>query len=180
MSSSRRDFIKSAAATGLGAAMTNRFPAILSSGSPNEKLVVAVVGLNGRGAVHAQNFGRQMKNAEVAYLCDVDSNVLAKAQQASASDARAPKAVGDFRRALDDKDVDVVSIATPDHWHTPMAILAMKAGKHVYLEKPSSQNAHEAELLIAAQKKYGRVVQLGTQQRSSPRTIEALAAINNG
>jgi predicted dehydrogenase len=160
--------------------MTNRFPAILSGRSPNEKVVVAVVGLNGRGVVHAQNFGRQMKNAEVAYLCDVDATVLAKAQNASASDARAPKAVGDFRRALDDKDVDVVSIATPDHWHTPMAILAMKAGKHVYLEKPSSHNPAEAELLDAAQKKYNRVVQLGTQQRSSQRTIEALAALKDG
>jgi predicted dehydrogenase len=121
-----------------------------------------------------------LKNTEVAYLCDVDSNVLAKAQKDAAADARAPKAIGDFRRALDDKDVDVVSIATPDHWHTPLAILAMKAGKHVYLEKPSSQNPREAELLEAAQRKYNRVVQIGTQQRSSPRTIEALAALADG
>jgi predicted dehydrogenase len=179
MPPSRREFLKTTAATGLGAAVA-RFPAVLTSGSPNEKLIVAVVGLNGRGVVHAQNFGRQMKNAEVAYLCDVDANVLAKAQKASAADARAPKAIGDFRRALDDKAVDVVSIAAPDHWHTPMAILAMKAGKHVYLEKPSSHNPREAELLDAAQRKYNRVVQLGTQQRSSPRTIEALAALKDG
>ncbi|MGH7618908.1 MAG: Gfo/Idh/MocA family protein [Gemmatimonadaceae bacterium] len=180
MSPTRRDFLKTTAATSLGAAMTNGFPALLSNRSPNETLVVAVCGLNGRGGVHLQNFGKSIKNAEVAYLCDVDSNVLARAQKAAASDARAPKAIGDFRRALDDKDVDVVSIATPDHWHTPMAILAMKAGKHVYCEKPSSQNAREAELFDQAQKKYKRVVQIGTQQRSSPRTIEALAAIKDG
>src|SRR5215831_1162692 len=178
MPHSRREFLKTTAATGLGAAVTG-FPSLLA-GSPNEKLVVAVVGLNGRGGVHLQNFGRQLKNTEVAYLCDVDSNVLAKAQKDAAGDARAPKAIGDFRRALDDKNVDIVSIATPDHWHTPMAILAMKAGKHVYLEKPSSHNPHEAELLDAAQRKYNRVVQLGTQQRSSPRTIDALAALADG
>jgi predicted dehydrogenase len=180
MTPTRRDFLKTSAATGLGAAVTNRLPSFLSGGSPNERVVVAAIGLNGRGGVHAQNFGRQMKNASIAYLCDVDSTVLARAMKSSASDARAPKAIGDFRRALDDKDVDAVSIATPDHWHTPMAILAMKAGKHVYLEKPSSQNPREAELLDAAQRKYNRVVQLGTQQRSSPRTIEALAAIKDG
>jgi predicted dehydrogenase len=180
MSPSRRDFLKTSAATTLGAAMTDRVPAFLTSRSPNDKIVVAVVGLHGRGAVHAQNFGREIPNAEVAYLCDVDSAVLAKALKDADASSRTPKGIGDFRRALDDKTVDVVSIATPDHWHTPMAILAMKAGKHVYLEKPSSHNPREAELLDAAQRKYGRVVQLGTQQRSSPRTIEALAAIKDG
>src|ERR1051325_2102377 len=155
----RRDFLKSATATGLGAVLTNRSPLILTGGSPNEKIVVAVMGLNGRGIVHVQNFGQQMKNAEVAYVCDVDSNELAKGMKVMAADERAPKAIGDFRRALDDKNVDAISIATPDHWHTPMAILAMKAGKHVYLEKPTSQNPREAELLSAAQGKYKRVVQ---------------------
>src|SRR6516225_10160391 len=101
MTHSRREFLKTTAATGLGAAVTG-FPSLLA-GSPNDKLVVAVVGLNGRGAVHLQNFGRLLKNTEVAYLCDVDSNVLAKAQTDAAADARAPKAIGDFRRALDDK-----------------------------------------------------------------------------
>jgi predicted dehydrogenase len=139
-----------------------------------------VVGLNGRGMVHAQNFSR-LQNSEVAYLCDVDSNVLAKASKSMMSaQARTPKAIGDFRRALDDKRVDVVSIATPDHWHTPMAILALKAGKHVYLEKPCGHNPREGELLVAAAQKYGKLVQQGSQQRSSQRTIDALAAIKEG
>jgi predicted dehydrogenase len=178
----RRDFIKNASATGLGLMMTSRLPSgfAISHGSANEKVVMAVIGLNGRGQVHADNFAH-LPNAEVAYLCDVDSTVLAKAMQRSASgQTKAPKAIDDFRRALDDRSVDAVSIATPDHWHTPMAILAMKAGKHVYVEKPCGHNPHEGELLVAEQKKTGRVVQMGTQQRSAARTIEALQAIKDG
>jgi predicted dehydrogenase len=178
----RRDFLKSASAAGLGAMVSSRLPASLvgSRSSANEKIVMAVVGLNGRGAVHAQNFAR-LKNSEVAYLCDVDSTVLAKAmQQSNGEQGRQPKAIDDFRRALDDKAVDAISIATPDHWHAPMAILAMKAGKHVYLEKPCGHNPREGELLVAAQAKYGKVVQMGTQQRSSDRTIEALHMIKDG
>lgn len=178
----RRDFLKRAGVAGLGIAMTNRLPAsaLRSSRSANEKVVVAVVGLNGRGMVHAQNFGR-LQNSEVAYLCDVDSNVLAKASKSMMSaQARTPKPIDDFRRALDDKNVDVVSIATPDHWHAPMAILALKAGKHVYLEKPCGHNPHEGELLVAAAHKYGKLVQQGSQQRSSQRTIDALKSIKDG
>jgi predicted dehydrogenase len=176
----RRDFLKSASATGLGVVMTSRMPSALLGASASEKVVVAVIGLNGRGQVHAQNFARG-KNTEVAYVCDVDSKVLAKAlEQTRGAQTTAPKAIDDFRRALDDKSVDAISIATPDHWHAPMAILAMKAGKHVYLEKPCGHNPREGELLVDAQKKYGRVVQMGTQQRSSQRTIEALQAIKDG
>src|SRR3954470_4060429 len=115
MSTTRRDFLKTSAAAMTTGRATG--PLILTRGSPNEKLVVAVVGMNGRGIVHIQNFGQRMKNAEVAYLCDVDSAALAKGQKVFGADERLPKALGDFRRALDDKSVDVVSIATPDHWH---------------------------------------------------------------
>ncbi len=178
----RRDFLKRAGVAGLGIAMTNRIPlgAPRASRSPNEKVLVAVIGLNGRGQVHAQNFSR-LPNSEVAYLCDVDSTVLGKTSSGMMSgQARTPKAVDDFRRALDDKDVDAVSIAAPDHWHAPMAILALKAGKHVYLEKPCGHNPREGELLVAAQKRYGKQVQQGSQQRSSPRTIEALQMLKEG
>jgi len=176
----RRDFLKSASATGLGVMMTSKMPASLLGKSASDKVVVAVIGVNGRGQVHAQNFARS-KNTEVAYVCDVDSTVLGKViKQTQEAQTRAPKAIDDFRRALDDKGVDAVSIATPDHWHAPMALLAMKAGKHVYLEKPCGHNPREGELLVEAQKKYGRVVQMGTQQRSSARTIEALQAIKDG
>lgn len=179
----RRDFVRRAGAVGLGVAMTNQLPVpamrVGARASANEKIVVAVIGLNGRGMVHAQNFSR-LDNAEVGYLCDVDSTVLGKAVNAMSSQSRQAKAIGDFRRALDDKNVDVVSIATPDHWHAPMAMLALQAGKHVYLEKPCAHNARECELLVASQAKHKRLVQQGSQQRSSARTIQALAAIRDG
>jgi predicted dehydrogenase len=175
----RREFLKTASATGLGLVMTSHAPGLLRSRSPNDHVSVAVFGLNGRGMVHAQNFSR-LKNSSVAYIADVDSNVLAKAAGEMKSAARQPKAIGDFRRALEDPTVDAVSIATPDHWHAPMAILAMKAGKHVYVEKPCGHNAREGELLVAAQRETHRVVQMGTQQRSSARTIEALQRIKDG
>ncbi len=82
-----------------------------------------------------------------------------------------PKTEKDFRKVLADKEVDAISIATPDHWHTPMAILGLAAGKHVYVEKPCSHNPGEGALLVAARQKYGKLVQMGTQQRSSPHTI---------
>ena len=92
----------------------------------------------------------------------------------------APAAEKDFRKILEQKDVDAISIASPDHWHTPMAIAGLQAGKHVYVEKPCSHNPAEGALLVEAQKKYGKVVQMGTQQRSSPHTIEIVGKIHNG
>ena len=175
----RREFLKTASATGLGLVMTSHAPGLLRTRSPNDHVSVAVFGLNGRGMVHAQNFSR-LKNSSVAYIADVDSSVLAKAAGEMKTVSKPPKAIADFRRALEDPTVDAVSIATPDHWHAPMAILAMKAGKHVYVEKPCGHNAREGELLVAAQRETHRVVQMGTQQRSSARTIEALQRIKDG
>jgi predicted dehydrogenase len=178
----RRTFVREASVVGLGLAATNHFPspALLFGGPPSERVRVAVVGLNGRGVVLARNAAR-IKNTELAYLCDVDSAVLAKTGSALQQDAaKPPKPIGDFRRALDDRDVDGIVIAAPDHWHAPMAILALKAGKHVYLEKPASHNPHELELLVAAQRRYARAVQIGNQQRSAPRSIEAIQAIRDG
>ncbi len=91
-----------------------------------------------------------------------------------------PRRSGDFRNALASKDVDAITIATPDHWHTPMAVLGLKAGKHVYVEKPSSQNPREGELIVAAQKKYGKHVQVGDQQRSSDYSIKMIEKIHSG
>ena len=178
----RRGFIRDASLAGMGLVVTDRLPsaAMALGRSPNEKVVVAVMGLNGRGLVLARNCARS-PNTEVAYLCDVDATVLAKAQGELRQDVtKAPKAIGDFRRALDDKDVDALVIAAPDHWHAPAAILALKAGKHVYVEKPASHNPHEVELLVSAQQKYGRLVQIGNQQRSAVRTIEAMQLIRDG
>ncbi len=178
----RREFLKDASAVGLGLVVANRFPspALLFGGSPNERVRVAVMGLNGRGMVLARNVAR-LKNTEVAYLCDVDATVLAKASaELQPAATTAPKTAGDFRRALDDRDVDAIAVAAPDFWHTPAAILALKAGKHVYLEKPASHNAREIELLVDAQRKYRRAVQIGNQQRSAVRSIEVIQAIREG
>jgi len=114
-------------------------------------------------------------------VCDVDSTVLAKAAAAvSEAQGKTVKSIVDFRRALDDKSIDALVIAAPDHWHAPAALLAMSAGKHVYLEKPCGHNPREGELLVEAQRKHGRVVQMGTQQRSAPRSIEVLQAVREG
>ena len=166
----RRRFVKTVSSVALGLMV----PRVLK-GSPNESVRVAVMGLNGRGSVLAKTFAKTA-NAEVAALCDVDSAVLAKA----ASSIGVSKTITDFRRALDDKSIDALVIATPDHWHAPAAILAMSAGKHVYLEKPCGHNAREGELLVDAQKKTKRVVQMGTQQRSAPRSTEVVNAIHEG
>ena len=176
----RRSFIKVASAAGAGLAVAGRSGPLFAHGSPNEKVVVAIMGLNSRGQVHAENFS-VAKNAEVGYVCDVDSRVLAASQKLVASrQPRAPKAAVDVRRVLDDKDVDALVIAAPDHWHTPAALMALAAGKHVYVEKPCGHDAHEGELLVAAQKRHGRVVQMGNQQRSGPRSIEAIERIRGG
>ena len=178
----RRTFLRDTSLAGIGLATAGRFPspAPRLTRSPSEKVVVAVMGLNGRGMVLARNFARS-PNSELAYLCDVDASVLAKARGEIQPDVgKAPRAIADFRRALDDKDVDALVIAAPDHWHAPAAILALGAGKHVYVEKPASHNPNEVELLVGAQRKYGRLVQIGNQQRSAVRTIEAMQLIREG
>src|SRR5712664_1001294 len=130
----RRRFVKTVSSAALGL-LAPRAPLFLK-GSPSEKVVVAVMGLNGRGTVLGKVFAKT-PNAAVAYVCDVDAQVLAKGAAAvGESQSPSPKALGDFRRALDDKSVDALVIAAPDHWHAPAAILAMAAGKHVYLGKP--------------------------------------------
>ena len=174
----RRKFLRTVSATGLGIAGAPRLPSWLRS--PAETVVVAVMGLNNRGSVLGRAFARAA-NATVAYVCDVDSQVLSKGVTAVAgAQTKPPKGLRDFRKALDDKDVDALVIAAPDHWHTPAALLAMRAGKHVYLEKPCGHNPREGELLVDGQRKYRRVVQMGTQQRSAPKSIELMQAIAEG
>jgi predicted dehydrogenase len=174
----RRKFLQTASAAGFGIATARVRP--WSLGAPGESVAVAVMGLNGRGTVLAKAFART-PNARVAYLCDVDSQVLAKAAAAVGPlQASPPKAIADFRRALDDTTVDALVIAAPDHWHTPATILALQAGKHVYVEKPCGHDAREGEMIVAAQRKYGRAVQMGTQQRSAAHTIELVQALKDG
>ena len=147
----------------------------------NDRLNFAVIGLHGRAYAHLSALKANQNAAHITHVCDVDSNTLAKfAADTQQAMGCAPATDKDFRRILDQKDVDAITIATPDHWHTPMAIDGLKAGKHVYVEKPCSHNPAEGALLVAAQRKYGKLVQMGTQQRSSPHTIEIVQRLHSG
>jgi predicted dehydrogenase len=175
---SRRRFLKQTTVLGAGATLGAR--AMAFADSPNEKIVVGIMGVNGRGMDLCRGFSAQ-KNVEFAYVCDVDERALARATAAlTRAQGKAPQGVRDFRRILDDPDVDALLIAAPDHWHAPAAILACDAGKHVYVEKPASHNAREGELLVAAARKHGRTVQLGTQRRSMPGVREAVERLRAG
>lgn len=175
----RRTFIKKTTLAGFSALA---LPAGFSMANPAaKKLRVAVMGVNSRGTAHVQAFAAHPL-AEVAYICDVDSNAIAKAIQVakSAGQVSTPKGLTDFRKALEDKSVDILSIAAPDHWHTPAAILGLQAGKHVYVEKPGSHNPDECILLAEAGKKYSKIIQLGNQRRSWTRVREAMQRLHRG
>ena len=176
----RREFIATTTTAAFAAHTTTAasYARILGS---NDRLNFAIIGLNGRGYAHLASLAANQSRARVSHICDVDAKILDKfAEKAKQRLNEAPANERDFRHLLTLKELDAVSIATPDHWHTPMAIAALQAGKHVYLEKPCSHNPAEGALLVEAQRKYGKLVQLGTQQRSSPHSIEIVEKIHSG
>ena len=177
----RREFLDTLAvgAAGLAIGSTAKsYGQILGS---NDRLNFAVIGLNSRAYAHLSALKANKDAARISHVCDVDSNILGKfAGAVQQGLGYAPATDKDFRNILQLKEVDAITIATPDHWHAPMAILGLQAGKHVYVEKPCSHNPAEGALLVEAQRKYGKVVQMGTQQRSSPHTIEIVDKIHNG
>lgn len=183
MDKSRRDFIKKSAigATGIaigGMGMTAKSYARIIGA--NSRMNVAVAGVNSRGGAHLAAVAKDDR-CIVSHICDVDSIVLNKAIERvkNAGDGD-PKGIKDFRELVEIKDVDIVTIATPEHWHAPMALLGVQNGKHVYLEKPSSHNIKENEMLVAAQKKYGKLIQMGNQQRSAVTSIQGIEKIKQG
>src|ERR1700692_3302801 len=177
----RREFLDGfvIGVAGLAAASTAKsYGHILGS---NDRLNFAVIGLNGRGYAHLSSLKANKSTARISHVCDVDSNILKKfADAAQREMGEAPAAEKDFRKILEMKNVDAITIATPDHWHAPMAIAGLQAGKHVYVEKPCSHNPAEGALLVEAQRKYGKHVQMGTQRRSSPLYIDVISQIQNG
>jgi predicted dehydrogenase len=178
---SRREFIKKSSLVATGVALSFSAKSYSSIIGANDRLNFAVVGINSRGKAHISAVNELSKKARVAGLCDVDKRTFGKVYKAFPSiDSKGIQTYNDFRKLLDNKDVDVVTIATPDHWHAPMAISAMQAGKHVYVEKPASHNPQEGEWLVAAQKREGKVLQIGNQQRSAPTSIQAVEDISNG
>ena len=149
---------------------------------PNDRLRVAVVGVNGRGMSHVNGFAGK-NNCDVTVICDCDEGVIGKAMAAvtkAQPNGPDPTFVQDIRKVVEDKDIDVVSIATPNHWHALAAVWAMRAGKDVYCEKPATHNVHEGRLMTAAARKYGRICQVGTQSRSNPGMRAAVAHIHAG
>lgn len=176
----RRNFLKNTSLFAGGIAVLAAAPAIHGAVAPSKKLRLAIVGCNGRGMGHITAWSK-VPNAEITCVCDVDSRAMQKGIEAVAKQQeRAPKGEKDFRRVLEDRDLDAVSIAMPDHWHTPAAVLACAAGKHVYLEKPGSHNAAECAMVVAAARKHKRVVQLGNQRRSWPWVVEAMEGLLAG
>lgn len=186
MSSDRRDFLRKVTAGAAGVAVggsamgmsARSYGRIIGS---NDRLNVAIVGLGRRLGAYIQPIAQKDNNVELVYLCDVMKSQREKAaQRFSEHIDYNPKLENDIRKVIDDPKVDVLINATPDHWHAPGSIMAIKGGKHVYVEKPCSHNMNESDLLTAAQKKYNRVVQMGNQQRSSGHTISIIKEIHDG
>ncbi len=177
----RREFLDTLAVGAAGLAIGSTAKSYGQIMGSNDRLNFAVIGLNGRAYAHLSALKANKDAARIAYVCDVDSNILKKFAEAAEKEmGEVPGTDKDFRHILQKKDVDAITIATPDHWHAPMAIAGLQAGKHVYVEKPCSHNPAEGAMLVEAQKKYGKLVQMGTQQRSSPHTIEIVDKIHNG
>src|SRR5690606_10399788 len=178
MKNNRRTFIRQSALAGAGLFIA---PNVLSfQGSPNNKVIVGVMGTNSRGLALARMFAKN-PDVEVACICDVDSTVvdktIAEVQKVS---GKKPKGTPDIRRMLEMPELDAVVIAAPDHWHAPAAIMALRAGKHVYLEKPCSHSSAEGEMLVEASHKYAKYVQVGPQRGSFPVITERMQAMHEG
>ena len=170
----RRAFLRRSTLAAAGAAMARRGPAIQAAGA-SERVVVGLVGCGGRGTGLARTFHAR-KDATVAWVCDPDRQRMARSRKAVGAD----RAEGDLRKALADRDVDAVVVATPDHWHAPAAVLACAAGKHVYVEKPCSHNIREGRAMVDAARKHRRVVQVGTQSRSSDAVRQGVRMLRDG
>ncbi|HUI44130.1 MAG TPA: Gfo/Idh/MocA family oxidoreductase [Terriglobia bacterium] len=178
----RRDVLKAGAKTAAGLAAYGGLTFLTDPGrvfGASDRVRVAICGLHGRGEDHIKGYSA-LKNAEIAALCDVDEDVLAGRAAELKKLGVEPKTYVDVRKLLEDKSIDAMSIATPNHWHTLMAIWGCQAGKDVYVEKPCSHNLWEGQQLVRAAEKYHRIVQHGTQSRSNPTIMEAVQKVQQG
>lgn len=179
----RRDFMKKGATLTAGAALglgaLKRSTAAWAGA--NDRVRMAVIGIRGRGSGHLSGFAG-LDGVEVATMCDVDTRLFAGLAKSIFSDKgrKVPKTEHDMRRVFEDKDIDAVSIATPNHWHSLAGIWACQAGKHVYVEKPCSHNVWEGRQLVEAARKHNRIVQHGTQSRTAPAIREGMQKIREG
>ncbi len=186
MNSTRRNFLKKITTGTAGVAIgssaismsAKSFNRIIGA---NERLNIGIIGLGRRLGAYYEPISIKNNNVELVYLCDVMKSQRERAaQQFKKYIDYTPKLENDIRKVIEDPKVDAIINATPDHWHTPGAVMGMKGGKHVYVEKPCSHNMYENELIVEAAKKYNKVVQMGVQQRSSEHTIEIINEIHNG
>jgi predicted dehydrogenase len=175
----RRQFLSKT----LAAAATITIAGTKSTGrvlGANDAIRVGVAGINGRGGAHIDSY-LGIGDVQITYLIDVDSRVFrGRPQQIRTASGTAPQTVEDVRRALDDRNLDVISIATPNHWHSLMTIWAAQAGKHVYVEKPMSHNVHEGRIAVEIARRHNVIVQHGTQSRSDQRWAHATALARSG
>lgn len=185
MKASRRDFLKKTTKGTAAIMLGSMLPGISAASyarilGANDRVRVGMMGVNSRGLALANNYARQ-QNCEVVSVSDVDTRAAAKCiESVFKITQKKPKDVPDFRKALENKNMDALVVAAPDHWHAPAAILAAKAGKHVYLEKPCSHNPHEGELLVKVAGKYKSVIQMGNQRRSWPNVEAAIREVHQG
>jgi len=181
----RRKFIKESAAGVAAVLVGGALPGFSAESyhriiGANDRIHASIMGVNSRGNALAQNFAFQ-KGCDLLHICDVDSRAIEKCSaNVEKVQKIKPKGFGDFRKSLESKDIDVMIIATPDHWHAPAALLAMQAGKHVYLEKPCSHNPAEGEMLIEGASRYKRSIQMGNQRRSYPNVMQAIKELKDG
>jgi len=185
----RREFLSRGATAAAGVVVATSALQSTAIGAPaissrvigaNDTVNVAVAGIRGRGKSHIKNFG-EMDKVHVKTLCDVDQNLFPDrvklANEAQGSD---PGTEADLRRLFNDKDIDAIAYATPNHWHALGAVWAVQAGKHVYVEKPSSHNVWEGRKMVEAARKYNKIVQVGFQSRSNRNIIKAIKFIHDG
>jgi predicted dehydrogenase len=176
---SRRSFLKQ---TGAGLVAASAFPTIIPSRAfgANDRVNLAIVGVHGRGQSHIGNFGPQ-KDVQIAKLVDIDKNLLpASVKEIQQKYGYAPAMEQDFRRVLEDKDIDAITFAIPNHWHALAAIWGVQAGKHVYVEKPASHSMWEGQQMINAARKYNRLLQVGFQNRSRANVHAAIKLLHDG
>ncbi len=171
----RRRFLGTTAATAAGLALADRAQ---GANAPAETVVVGIMGLE-RGRALAKQF-TQVDGVRIKYLCDVDKQRTARTMAEINGRSQTAKGIQDFRSILDDKEVDALVCAAPNHWHGPATILGCAAGKHVYVEKPCSHNPAEGEMMIGAAQRHGRCVQMGTQRRSAPTIVQAVQKLHEG
>lgn len=173
---SRRGFLAGAVAAGVATSLATE----TAKAAPSERVTLAVIGIRGRGNGLAKNFAA-LPEAQITHLCDVNESLLDPfAKEIGEIQKSTPKTVRDLRQVLDDKSIDAIVVATPDHWHALATIWGCQAGKHVYVEKPISNNVHEGRQMVAAARKHNRVVQVGTQSRSVEHYREAMELLRSG